>query len=71
MEATEMKSETTHTLALRPRDAAKLLGISPRLLWQWTKDGRIPSVKINRAVLYRRASLEEFLASQETKGATR
>src|SRR5437660_82609 len=26
-------------LALRPRDAAKALGISPRLLWQLTHDG--------------------------------
>jgi excisionase family DNA binding protein len=32
-------------LALRPREAAKALGISPRLLWQLTKDGHIPCVR--------------------------
>lgn len=35
-------NESTSPLALRPREAAKALGISPRLLWQLTKDGRIP-----------------------------
>ena len=33
-------------LALRPREAAKALGISPRLLWQLTKDGHIPCVRV-------------------------
>jgi len=63
-----MKSETPQSaLALRPREAAKLLGVSPRLLWQWTKDGRIPSIKLSRTVLYRRESLEEFLAAAERR----
>jgi excisionase family DNA binding protein len=34
------------TLALRPRDAAKALAISPRHLWQLTKDGHIPCVRV-------------------------
>ena len=33
------------TLALRPREAAKALGISPRTLWQLTKDGKVPCVR--------------------------
>ena len=43
-------------LALRPREAAKALGISPRLLWQLTKDGQIPCVRVGsgkrKSVLY-------------------
>jgi hypothetical protein len=35
-------NEPTSPLALRPREAAKALGISPRLLWQLTKDGASP-----------------------------
>src|SRR5581483_5099992 len=33
-------------LALRPREAAKALGISARHLWQLTKDGHIPCVRV-------------------------
>ena len=53
------------SLALRPREAAKALGISPRLLWQLTKDGRIPCVRIGgtkrRTVLYPLADLQAWL----------
>jgi excisionase family DNA binding protein len=55
-------------LALRPREAAKALGISPRLLWQLTKDGHIPCVRVGsgkrRTVLYPVASLEGWLTRQ-------
>ena len=33
-------------LALRPVNAARLLGVSPRTLWEWTRAGLIPSVRI-------------------------
>ena len=52
-------------LALRPREAAKALGISPRLLWQLTHDGRIPCVRVGsgkrRIVLYPTADLQAWL----------
>ncbi len=55
-------------LALRPRDAAKALGISPRLLWQLTHDGHIPCVRVGsgkrRAVLYPLADLQAWLTRQ-------
>jgi excisionase family DNA binding protein len=41
-----MHSVQSPPLALRPREAAKALGISPRLLWQLTKDGHIPCVRL-------------------------
>ena len=55
-------------LALRPREAAKALGFSPRLLWQLTKDGHIPSVRLGtgkrKTVLYPVAALEAWLTRQ-------
>ena len=56
------------TLALRPREAAKALSISPRLLWQLTHDGYIPCVRVGtgkrRTVLYPTADLQAWLSEQ-------
>jgi hypothetical protein len=69
---------TTTPLALRPRDAARELGISPRTLWGLTAPrGPIRCVHIGpgqrRAVLYRVADLEAWLAQQaaDERGAER
>lgn len=55
-------------LALRPRDAARALGISPRLLWQLTHDGHIPCVRVGggkrKSVLYPVADLQNWLTRQ-------
>jgi excisionase family DNA binding protein len=55
-------------LALRPREAAKALGISPRLLWQLTKDGHVPCVRVGsgtrKTVLYPVADLQAWLTRQ-------
>lgn len=55
-------------LALRPRDAARLLGVSPRTLWGWTRDGLVPCVRVGtgkrRAVLYPLAELQAWLTQQ-------
>jgi excisionase family DNA binding protein len=55
-------------LALRSRDAAEALGISPRHLWQLTKDGQIPCVRVGRGkrrtVLYPVADLQAWLSQQ-------
>lgn len=51
-------------LALRPRDAARALGIGERLLWELTNRGEIPHLRLNRAVLYPVAELERWLAEQ-------
>ena len=63
------------SLALRPRDAAKALGISPRLLWQLTHGGQIPCVRVGngkrRTILYPTADLQAWLSGQadKSKGA--
>lgn len=53
-------------LALRPRDAARMLGVSERTLWGWTKAGIVPCVRIGigkrKTVLYPVADLQGWLA---------
>jgi len=70
-----MTTDTTPTLALRPREAAKALRISPRTLWQMTRDGVIPSVRLGdgkrKTVLYPVADLTAWLtASAKTTSHT-
>lgn len=63
---------TPSPLALRPREAAKALNISPRLLWQLTKDGHVPCVRVGagkrKAVLYPVDALQRWLQERATKG---
>ena len=54
----------TPRLALRAKDAAAALSISPRLLWSWTNQGKIPCVRFGRSVRYPVAALEAWLAEQ-------
>lgn len=60
-------------LALRPREAAKALGISARHLWQLTKDGRIPCVRVGsgarKTVLYPLVELQAWLARHTAQAA--
>lgn len=58
-------------LALRPRDAARALGISPRLLWTLTQAGRVPCVRLGRAVIYPVDGLSAWLADESAKGSKR
>lgn len=63
---------TPPPLALRPRDAARLLGVSPRTLWGWTRVGIVPCVRVGtgkrRTVLYPVADLQTWLTRQ-TEGS--
>jgi excisionase family DNA binding protein len=67
-------SDLSSPLALRPREAAKALGISARHLWQLTKDGIIPCVRVGsgrrKSVLYPVTELQAWLTRQasQTKG---
>ena len=60
-----MATQPAETLALRPREAAKALGISPRHLWQLTHDGQIPCVRVGngqrKTVLYPVTALQSWL----------
>ena len=58
-------------LALRPKDAARLLSLSPRTLWQLTRDGAIPAARVGngkrRLVLYAVADLQAWLSREAQK----
>ena len=69
LEQMNMSTQPVVSLALRPREAAQALGISPRSLWGLTAPrGPIPCVKIGggkrSAVLYRVADLNSWLARE-------
>lgn len=54
-------------LAVRPRVAAAKLGIGESTLDRLRKAGRIPYVKLDGAILYRVASLDQFLLDSEQR----
>lgn len=66
--STEVPPGETTRLALRPREAARALGIGERLLWSMTNRGEIPHARIGRAVVYPVAELQCWLAKQAAKG---
>jgi excisionase family DNA binding protein len=52
-------------IGLRPAEAAARLGISTTTLYRLRVAGRIPFVKLDGAVIYRVASLDQFLRDSE------
>jgi len=52
---------TSPSLSLRPKDAARELSISERLLWQWTRTEGVPHIRIGNVVLYPVAGLRRWL----------
>ena len=61
--------KTVAPIAIRVREAAKMLGISERTLWQWAKDGLIPHRRVGRVVLFSPAELDHFV--REAAGCPR
>ncbi|MFC1635167.1 helix-turn-helix domain-containing protein [Planctomycetota bacterium] len=51
-------------LAMRSRNAAKALGISERLLWEWTDRGVVPHIRLGKAILYPVDALREWLQKE-------
>lgn len=54
-------------LLLKPREAAKVLSISPSLLWRLTNAGTIPCVRLSSRLLYDREVLEQFVKTLGTQ----
>jgi hypothetical protein len=68
-----MRTKPVDPLSLRPRDAAKALGISERTLWGLTAPrGPIPCLRIGngkrQTVLYPVAELQTWLSRHAEKG---
>ena len=51
------------------REAARRLAISPRTLWQLTKDRVVPFMRIGKCVRYRVADLDDWTRRQIERGA--
>ena len=55
-------------VVLRCREAAKVLGVSSRTLWLWTKAGIIPHVRVGlgrrKTILYPLDEIKAWLARQ-------
>lgn len=56
-----MTESTLQNRMLKSRQAAAYLGISERKLWQIEKEGRIPSVRIDRVVRFDINDLDDFI----------
>ena len=61
----------TPRIALRPKEAAKALGIGERKLWAMTNAGELPHARIGRAVVYPVRELQEWLSDQTENGVCR
>lgn len=67
---TRGEGEVTHLkpVVLRYREAAKVLGVSPRTLWLWTKNGLVPHVRVGlgrrKIILYPLEELRSWLSRQ-------
>ena len=58
---TPTNKDATPHLALRPREAAQALGISPRFLWTLTNQGDVPHLRLGRTVVYPVDALRKWL----------
>ena len=58
----QIPDSTRETRLMTDREAADVLRIKPRQLFDWRMNGLIPYIKIGKAVRYRR---EDILASLE------
>ena len=58
----------TSCLAMRPRTAAKALGISERLLWDWIRRGVVPHARIGGVVGCPTDALRDWLQRQAEAG---
>ena len=67
--SSETGKVTVPTLALRPKDAARALGIGERKLWDITADrmSGIPYLRVGKAVLYPVDELRAWLSKQAAK----
>jgi excisionase family DNA binding protein len=53
------------------RDAAAALSVCQKTLWALTRDGKLPVVRIGRAVRYDVADLRRFIEAAKVEGSRR
>ncbi len=64
----KINEQTSDVLAKSSRDAARMLGISERTLWSYTKSGDIPHVRLGRRILYPIQALRDWMQRIITGG---
>jgi hypothetical protein len=64
MDLTKM-DQPQEKLLLKPSEAAGVLKICPRTLWQLTREGRLPCVRIYRSVRYDPKDIAKFIENQK------
>ena len=64
----EKKPAATDPLLVSVGHAAAQMSISTRKLWNMTKAGEVPHVRIGRRVMYRPEALRAWLAKLEQTG---
>jgi excisionase family DNA binding protein len=69
MQRDSSSTETIPILLLTPRQAAKALNICEKSLYNHTKAGTIPVVRIGRAVRYSPDDLRAWVAGNSEEGA--
>jgi excisionase family DNA binding protein len=55
-------------LLVPPRDAARMLAVSPRTLWTLTARGDVPCVRCGRLVRYSPTDLAKWIDRQRSTG---
>lgn len=68
MAKTPTRPDLADRITLRPRDAARALGISERTLRDLLGSGAIAHMRLKRAILIPRADLEAFVAARLERG---
>ena len=53
------------SIAYRPRQMARMLGVSEKTLRNWVLERNLPARRVNRAVLFVRSEVVAWLASQD------
>jgi len=51
-------------ILLSLKDAARALAVSDRSLWEWTKAGKVPHIRLGRRVLYSPDDLRRWVEGQ-------
>lgn len=55
-------------IAVRPQQAAEMIGVSERTLRELMRQGELPYAKLDRAVLIQVSELEAFIERRTQKG---
>ncbi|MCA9281104.1 MAG: helix-turn-helix domain-containing protein [Phycisphaeraceae bacterium] len=66
----DVHSRQDARLTVNRREAARMLGISERLLWTLTNAGEVPHIRLGARVLYPVKALNEWI-EERTSGADR